>query len=306
MNATRYLRPEVIAQVSRLDLRARFIVEGFLTGLHGSPFQGFSVEFSEHRKYEQGDDLRLIDWAVFAKTDRFFIKKYDAETNLEGYLLVDTSASMAYPGAKEAAREGRLSKLDYSICLAAALGYMMVNQQDAVGFARFDNRVRSFLPARSKRSHLLRIISELAGVKPVADRTDKGLATALHDIARRVRRKGLMILLSDLLADADETLDALHHLRFRGHDIIVFHVLDWTETHFPFTGMRTLEDPETGQKLTVQPEAVRTAYLEALRELSDRYRRELAAMRSDLVQVDTSMSFDRALIQFLVDRQRRF
>jgi len=305
-SATRYLRPEVIAQVARLDLRARFIVEGFLSGLHGSPFQGFSVEFSEHRKYERGDDLRLIDWAVFGKTDRFFVKKYEAETNLECYLLVDTSASMAYPDPSEAKRAGRMTKLDYAICLAAALGYMMVHQQDAVGLARFDSKLRLFLPARSKRSHLMRIISELAAVTPARDRSDTGLPDALHEIARRVHKKGLMVILSDLLADVESTIEALHHLRFRGHDIILFQVLDWTEAAFPFEGMCSFKDPETGALLTAQPEAVRGRYLSELRRFTDRYRREAAAIRADFVQVDTSMSFDRALVQFIIDRRHRF
>ncbi len=305
-SATRYLRPDVIAQVQRLDLRARFIIEGFLSGLHGSPFQGFSVEFSEHRKYEQGDDLRLIDWAVYARTDRFYVRKYQAETNLECYLLVDTSSSMDYPSQAEARRAGRLSKLDYAICLAAALGYLMISQQDAVGLARFDDRLRLFLPARSKRGHLMRLIGELAGVRPSPDRSDLGLPSTLHEMARRVRKRGLMIVLSDFLADCDATVEALHHLHFRGHEIILFQVLDWTEAAFPFEGLCTFEDPETGGRLTVQPDAMRSAYLEALRSLTARYRSETAAMRADFVQVDTSMSFDRALIQFLMDRQRRF
>lgn len=305
-SAVRYLRPEVIAQVSRLDLRARFVVEGFLSGLHGSPFQGFSVEFSEHRKYEPGDDPRLLDWAVYAKTDRFFVKKFQAETNLEGYLLVDTSASMAYPDEKETRRTGRLSKLDYANCLAAALGYMMIHQQDAVGLARFDSRLRSFLPARSKRTHLMQLIGQLAAARPGPDASGGGLPATLHEVARRVRRRGLMILLSDLLADMDETARALQHLRFRGHDLIIFQVLDYTEVEFPFTGPRTFEDPEDGHRMTAESDAVRTGYLHALRSLTENYRRLAADMRADFVQVNTSMSFDRALIQFLADRQHRF
>ena len=304
--AARYLRPDVIAQVKRLDLKARFIVEGFVSGLHGSPFHGFSVEFSEHRKYVSGDDLRLIDWGVFGKTDRFYIKKYDAETNLEAYLLVDTSASMAYPDPRTTAETGRMSKLDYAICLAASLGYLMIHQQDAVGLARFDSKLRSFLPARSKRSHLMRLIGELASVKPSRDEAGKGLASALHDMAQRVRKRGLIIIFSDFLADADEVIEALHHLRFRGHDLILFQILDWTEVTLPFDNLTRFEDPETKQSLTTQPEAIRDRYLEALRSFTDHYRTEAAAMRADFVQVDTSMTFDHALIQFLIDRRRRF
>ncbi len=305
-SATRYLRPEVIAQVQRLDLRARFIVEGFMSGLHGSPYHGFSVEFSEHRKYVPGDDLRLIDWSLLARTDRYYVKKYEAETNLECHLLVDSSASMAYPDAAVTQESGRMSKLDYAICLAASLGYLMIHQQDAVGLAVCDSELRSFLPARSKRSHLMRLIGELAGVKPARDTTQRGLAEAMHAIALRVRKRGLIIVLSDFLADVDEVIRALHHLRFRGHDVILFQVLDWTEVAFPFEHLSRFEDPESRQRLTAQPQAVRSAYLEALRQFTQRYRDETAALRADFIQIDTSMTFDRALIQFLIDRQKRF
>lgn len=305
-SAAKYLRPDIIAQVQRLDLKARFIVEGFISGLHNSPFQGFSVEFSEHRKYVPGDDLRQIDWSVYGRTDRFYIKKYDAETNLECHLIIDTSASMAYPPADRAVESGRMTKLDYAICLAAALGYLMINQQDAVGMARFDDRLRGYLPPKSKRTHLMRLIGELARVKPAPDKEHKGLAEALHEVARRVHRRGLMVILSDLLVDAGEVIEALHHLRFRGHDVILFQVLDQSEVEFPFGQLSEFVDPESGQRLTVHPQAVRERYLAALRDFTERYRRETAGMRADFVQVDTSMTFDRALVQFLFDRRRRF
>ncbi|GMU22353.1 MAG: hypothetical protein AMXMBFR13_24390 [Phycisphaerae bacterium] len=304
-SVTRYLRPEVIAQVSRLDLRARFIVEGFLTGQHGSPFHGFSVEFSEHRKYVSGDDLRLIDWSVFAKTDRFYVRKYEAETNLAAYLVVDSSTSMGYRGPGKAGDE-RLSKLDYAICLAAALGYLMIGQQDAVGLARFDSRLRSFLPARSKRSHLMQILAELASARPARDAGESGLAHALHEIALRVRKRGLIIVLSDFLAPEEAVLEGLHHLRFRGHDVILFQVLDQAEVEFPFDHLSRFEDPETGRTLVATPDAIRNAYLEALHAFTERYRREAAGVRADFVQVHTGLSFDRALVQFLVQRRGRF
>lgn len=304
--ATRYLRPDVIARIRRLDLKARFIVEGFISGLHGSPFHGFSVEFSEHRKYVPGDDLRLIDWAVFARTDRFYIRKFEAETNLACHLVVDTSASMAYPPRAEAERAGRLTKLDYTICLAASLGYLMIHQQDAVGLTRFDSDVRSFLPARSRRSQLMRIIGDLARVQPVRDHEGKGLPRALHEVARRVPHRGLVVVLSDFLTDPDEVIEALHHLRFRGHDLILFQVLDATESTFPFDHLSTFVDPETQRTLVAQPEAIRAGYLRALEAFIQTYRAETAALRADFVSVDTAMTFDRALIHFLLDRQRRF
>src|SRR6266851_2567724 len=195
-----YLKPEVIRTVSRLDLRARFIVEGFLSGLHTSPFQGFSVEFSEHRRYAQGDDPKDIDWLVYAKTDRYYIKKYQAETNITGYLLMDLSASMAYTYRQE------LTKFDYAICLAAALAYLMIHQQDPVGLVTFDTAIRHSLPPRSKRTQLGNMLSIL---KP-AGTTD--LAASMHQLASMIRGKSLVMIFSDLLTDPEPVLRALHHL----------------------------------------------------------------------------------------------
>ncbi len=304
-SAAHYLRPEVIAQVQRLDLRARFIVEGFMSGLHSSPFHGSSVEFSEHRKYVAGDDLRLIDWSVLARTDRYYVRKYEAETNMQCHMLVDTSASMAYPDPAEARRSGRMTKLDYGICLAAALGYLMIQQQDAVGLACFDTQLRTFLPARSKQSHLMQLIGELAKVRPQRDEQEKGLGTSLHEVAQRVHKRGLMIVISDFLTERDPVVSGLHHLRFRGHDVVCFQVLDWTEVEFPFEQVTRFEDPETKRALTTNPLAVRNGYLQALEEFTQAYRDATAALRADFVQVHTGMTFDRALMEYLLNRRRR-
>ncbi|MCL2700599.1 MAG: DUF58 domain-containing protein [Phycisphaerae bacterium] len=292
-----YIRPDVIQQVARLDLRARFIVEGFLSGLHGSPYHGFSVEFSEHRKYAPGDDIRQIDWNVFGKTDRFYIKKYQAETNLDAYLLVDTSLSMDFSTG------GRMTKMDYAICLAGALGYMMIHQQDSVGLAMFDEKLRDFLPPRSKRTHLTNILSVLARHKPQGQTR---LAQCLHDIASRVKKRGLMILISDLLSEPSQVLDALHHLRFRGHDIIIFQVLDHSEATFDFDGPARFEDPETGETIQADSRAIRAAYLDELRRFIDEYRTTCQGIRADFVTVDNAMTFDKALLEFLAQRQQRF
>ncbi|MBL7132739.1 MAG: DUF58 domain-containing protein [Phycisphaerae bacterium] len=291
-----YLRPDVIQQVQRLDLKARFIVEGFLAGLHSSPFQGFSVEFSEHRKYTPGDDIRQVDWNVFAKTDRFYIKKFKAETTLDSYLLVDCSASMGYSTG------GRMSKMDYSICLAAAIGHMMVHQQDAIGLVTFDEKIRSFLPPRTKRSHLTNILGVLAKTKPAA-RTN--LAGAIHDVADRVRKRGMMILFSDLLAEPQEVIRALHHLRFRGHDLIIFQVLDHSELTFEFDGQTRFREPETSEQIDTDPRAIRAGYLEEIQAFIDDYKRECQNVRADFVTVDNAMTFDKALIEFLMERQSR-
>jgi len=292
-----YLRPDVIQQVQRLDLKARFIIEGLMAGLHSSPFHGFSVEFSEHRKYVAGDDTRMIDWGVYAKTDRYYIKKFRAETNLEAYLLIDCSGSMGF------ATGGRMTKMDYGICLAAALGYMMIGQQDAVGLAVFDEKLKHFLPPKAKRSHLMNILSILARTAPYGE---TNLAAAIHDMADRVRKRGLMILISDLICDQEEVIRALHHMKFRGHDLIIFQVLDHSELAFEFDGQVRFECPETRDHVDADPQAIRAAYLEEFRAFIAEYKQECQNVRADFVTVDNSMTFDKALVEFLAQRQGRF
>jgi uncharacterized protein (DUF58 family) len=295
--AEQYLRPEVIRTVARLDLRARFIVEGFLSGLHASPFHGFSVEFSEHRRYTQGDDPKDIDWLVYAKTDRYYVKKYQAETNITGYLLMDLSASMAYTYRQE------LTKLDYAISLAAALAYLMVHQQDPIGLMTFDQKIRHSLPARSKRSQLANILALLARSQPGGE-TD--VAKNLRQFAAMVKHRSLVMLFSDLITEPEPVIEALRLLRFAGHDVIVFHILDEAETSFPFSGMVDLRDPETDQNLLVDAESMRADYLEALRELRDQYRKACFSSGADFVPLDTSMRFDKALLEYLSQRKARF
>jgi uncharacterized protein (DUF58 family) len=293
----KYLRPEVIRQVSRLDLRAKFIVEGFLAGLHASPFHGFSVEFSEHRKYVPGDDLKDLDWNIYAKTDKYYLKKFQAETNLTGYLVMDLSASMAYTYRQD------LTKFEYAICLAAALGYLMIHQQDPVGLVTFDTRIQASLPPRSKRTQLGTILAVLANLKP-AGKTD--VAQCLHQLAVMIKTKSLVMLFSDLMTDPDTVLKSLHHLRHRGNEVILFHILDEAEVHFPFQGVIEFEDVEEHDKLTVDARGIRSDYLGALGEFQEFYRRECAKANIDYVSMDTSISFDKALMEYLIQRQKRF
>jgi uncharacterized protein (DUF58 family) len=295
--AESYLRPDVIQQVQRLDLKARFIVEGFLAGLHDSPYHGFSLEFSEHRKYVAGDDPNLIDYAAWARTDKYYIRKFQAETNLACYLLVDQSASMDYASGRA------MTKLEYAVCLAAALGYLMTSQQDSVGLVTFDERITHFVPPKSSRAQLTSILGVLAR-KPGGRTT--AVADVLHQVAGRIRKRSLMVLFSDLLDDTERVIEALHHLRYRGHDLIVFHVLDEAEAHLPMTGPVDLEDPETGQRVMTDPESIRADYLARLEEFKDRFRRQLEGQRADFVAVDTSMPFDKALVSFLQNRRKRF
>ena len=295
--AEKYLRPEVIRQVARLDLRAKFIVEGFLSGLHASPFQGFSVEFSEHRRYVPGDDLKDLDWNVYAKTGRHYVKRFKAETNMTGHLVLDLSGSMGYTYRQA------LTKFDYGVCLAAALGYLMVHQQDPVGLVTFDTRIQACLPPKSKRTQLGTILAVLANLKP-SGKTD--VAACLHQLAAMIRHKSLIMVFSDLLTDPEPVLESLHHLRHRGNEIILFHILDEAETHFPFEGIVEFQDVEEDRKLTLDAKGMRGDYLKALHDFKEHYREECFKANIDYVPMDTSVNFDRALMEYLLSRRKRF
>jgi uncharacterized protein (DUF58 family) len=292
----RYLKPEVINQIKRLDLRAQFVVKGFLQGLHASPFHGFSVEFSEHRRYATGDDPKDIDWLVFAKTDKYYVKKFEAETNITGYLVMDLSQSMGFTHRQE------LTKFDYAICLAASLCYLMVHQQDPVGLITFDKQVRDLIPPKSKRTQLGNILAHLANLKPAGE-TD--IARCLGQIAAMFRHKSLVMIFSDLLADPGPVFQSLRRLRHRGHDVILFHILDEAEVNFPYEGMIEFEDPETQEKVVVDATSYRADYkseIDAFREL---YRRECFQTGVDYLPLDTSMQFDKALLEYLQSRRAR-
>ncbi|MFI5460574.1 MAG: DUF58 domain-containing protein [Isosphaerales bacterium] len=294
--AEKYLKPEVIRQVARLDLRAKFIVEGFIAGLHASPFQGFSVEFSEHRKYSPGDNIADIDWNVYAKTDRFYVKKFQAETNLTGYLVMDLSGSMGYTYRQE------LTKFEYSISLAAALCYLMIHQQDPVGLIAFDQKVRQSLAPGSKRSQLGNILSLLAKLKPAGTTQ---IEESLHQVASMIRHRSLVMLFSDLLGDPETILKAIHRLRFKGHDLIIFHILDEAEAEFPFEGMLRLEDNETNETIEVDAEAIKADYLDEVEKFRATYRNDCVRSRIDYVPLHTGMPFDKALMSYLLTRQAR-
>jgi uncharacterized protein (DUF58 family) len=294
--AEKYLKPEVIRQVARLDLRAKFIVEGFIAGLHASPFHGFSFEFSEHRKYTAGDNIADIDWNVYAKTDRFYTKRFQAETNLTGYLVMDLSGSMGYTYRQE------LTKFEYAVSLAAALGYLMIHQQDPVGLIAFDQKVSQSLAPKSKRSQLANILSMLAKLKPEGETE---IAKSLHQFAGMLRHKSLVMLFSDLLSEPEPIYKAFHRLRHAGHDVIVFHILDEAEALFPFAGMLELEDNETHEKLEVDADAVKADYLDAVNSFQGGFRKECQTARIDYVPLHTGMPFDKALMSYLHSRQSR-
>ncbi len=293
-----YLSPEIARRVQRLDLRAKFIVEGFLAGLNDSPYRALSLEFSEHRKYVPGDDPKRLDWTAWAKTDRLYIRTYQAQTNLEAYVLVDTSRSMDYTG-----RPGTMTKLEYATALAAALGYLLTAQRDAVGLGLLGSQLNRLLRPRASRRQLVRILAELAGIHgegPTA------LAAGLHAVARRVKRRSLILLLSDLVDEAEPVLEALRHLAFRGHDVVVFQILDATERELDLSGPVVLEDPETGTRVVTDADHIRAAYTQRLRDLVDGYERGVRNVGGDFVCMTTSTSFDKALCRFLSERKRRF
>lgn len=290
----RFLDPTVVSKLATMELRARLVVEGFVTGLHRSPYKGFSVEFAEHRQYMPGDPLKHIDWKVYGKTDRFYIKEYEEETNLRGYVLLDASASMGYGS-------GGVSKLEYGRYLAAALIYLMLKQQDSAGLLIYDESVREFFPPRSDPRHLHLLLSGLDAAE-ASSATDIGLV--LHDLARRLRRRGLVILISDLLDDPDSVMPGLKHFRHLKHEVIVFHIMDPRERRFEFNADATFRDMETGDLMTTEPFSIQSDYAKAVDDWMTRLRRECAESRIDYVPIETSTPYDRALFSYLEKRKR--
>lgn len=296
MSAEKYLKPSVINQIRRLDLRAQFVVKGFLQGLHASPFHGFSVEFSEHRRYAPGDDPKDIDWQVYAKTDKYYVKKFESETNITGYLVMDLSQSMGYTFRQE------LTKFDYGICLAAALAYLMISQQDPVGVVTFNQRIRESLPPRSRRTQLGNLIALLSKLKPSGE-TD--FSHSLGQLAAMLQHRSLVMIFSDLLTDADELFKSLLRLRHRGHDVILFHILDEAEVYFPFHGICQMIDPETEQELKIDADGFRKDYLQQIGDFRTELARRSQQAGVDYVPLDTSMQFDAALVEYLHSRRAR-
>ncbi|QGJ71920.1 von Willebrand factor type A [Planctomycetales bacterium 10988] len=295
-SAESYLKPEVIQQIKRLDLRAQFIVKGYLQGLHASPFHGFSVEFSEHRKYNHGDDPKDIDWLVYAKTDKYYIKKFEAETNITGYLVMDLSSSMAYTYRQQ------LTKFDYAICLAAALCYLMISQQDPVGLVTFDKKIRDSVPPRSRRSQLAQVLSLLTNLKPSGE---TNIAHSLTQLGAMLRHRSLIMIFSDLLGDQETILKSIRQLRHGGHDLILFHLLDEAEVRFPFEGMVEFEDSESHEKMTLDADGYRAEYLKEMEAFCEVYRAEAFKAGADYLRLDTSMPFDKALTEYLMNRRMR-
>jgi len=291
-DSKRFLHPEAIRRLGRLEIRARHIVEGFLSGMHRSPYFGQSVEFLQHRQYAPGDDLRHVDWKVWAKQDRYYVKQYEEDTNMRCTLLVDTSASMLYGS-------GPLNKFEYSSTITASLAYMLLRQQDAVGCVAFDETVRMKVPVRSKRTHLNAVIQTLSNTSPL-EKTD--IYPVLREVVETYPRRGMMVLISDLLCDTAGTLKGLKMLRQRGHDVMVFHVMDDDELDFPFNGPTRFEGLETAGFLNCNPRALREGYLESMRSHLDTLRLGCARAAVDYALLRTSDPLDAALAKYFNNR----
>jgi uncharacterized protein (DUF58 family) len=291
-----YLDPKVLASISNLELRAKTAVEGFLAGLHRSPHRGFSVEFSEYRRYNPGDDIRHVDWKVFARSGEYFIKQYEDETNVRCHILLDCSASMGYGS-------DTLSKLEYGRTLASALSYFMFGQRDAVGLTTFDHKVRDYLPARYRQGHLMQILLTLANLQH-GEGTD--LARPISDLAIGLNRKGLAIVISDLFDDEAAIVKGLQHLRFKGNDVIVFHIMDNAELTFPFERIAEFEDAENHEILAVAPPAIRKAYLQEVDKFCRFYRQKCRAGGIDYCLLNTAEPLDIALSSYLSKRAKSY
>jgi uncharacterized protein (DUF58 family) len=291
----RFLRPDVVSKLSGMEIKARLVVEGFIAGLHKSPYHGFSVEFAEHRQYMPGDPLKNVDWKVYAKTDRFFIKEFEEETNLKAYILLDTSASMGY-------RSNGISKIEYSCYLSAALSYLMLKQRDAVGLVTFDENIKKYIPPKSAlKSHLHVLLEELDRIEPSQT---TNVSSALHRMAERIKRRGLIILISDLFDDPNKVINGLKHFRHKKHEVIVFHVLDPKERTFSFPELAIFKDLETNEELMTSPWQIRKEYTERLKALVNKYTLECRQSMIDYVLLDSSIPFDYALYSYLSKRQR--
>lgn len=282
-----------MAKISRLELRARQAVEGYYSGIHKSPYHGFNVEFAEFREYSPGDDPRYIDWRVLARTDRFFIKQFEAETNLSCYILLDTSGSMDFTTARE-------TRLDYGTGLAASLALLMLHQGDQSGLVTFDSAVRAFIPPRGNARHFSAIIETLENLRPGAD---TNIAAVLHEIAERIRRRSMVIVISDFFDNVDALLNGLQHFRHRRHEVIVFHLLDDAELEFPYDRVTLFEGIERGEEIVVDPRLMAESYRTRFRQFLERLRKGCTEKNIDYERMQLSDPFDRALTAYLGRRR---
>ena len=290
----KYLQPEMVAVLNSMALRARLVVEGYIIGQHRSPYHGFSVEFAEHRAYGPGDEIRHIDWKLFGKTERLYVKRYEEETNLRAHIILDTSRSMLY-------KSGKVSKLNYANSLAASLSYLMINQQDAAGLIQFSNKIDTFIPPKSKPSHLNIILTQLDDHKTGEDTK---IETVLHQMAERIDKRGIVILISDLLDDPVEVMNGLKHFRHKQQEVIVFHILDPKEITFDFKERIRFRDLESKAEIITDPRLLKKSYQENFKTFMNFYKKNCGKHRIDYIPISTDQPLDTALTEYLVKRKK--
>ncbi len=291
----KYLNPDTIAKIGNIELKAKLIVEGFITGLHRSPYHGFSVEFSQHRQYRPGDEIKFIDWRVYARTARYYIKEFEEETNLRSMIAIDTSASMGFSSNK------RLSKFEYSCYLSAALTMLMLKQRDAVGLTLYNNQIQTFLPPNSRLSYISQILSTLENATP---NNTTGIANSVEVLAERIKRRSLVIIFSDFFDNMSSIIDALRHLRHKKHEVLLFHILDPREIDFNFGNAANFIDLETGEQLITQPHQLKAAYSQIIQNFIKKLQTECIHHKVDYNLISTDTPFDKALMKYIIKRQK--
>ena len=284
----------MVAMLNSISMKAKLVVEGYIIGQHRSPYHGFSVEFSEHRSYEPGDEVKHIDWKLYGKTNRLYVKRYEEETNLRAHLILDTSKSMSYTSNK-------VSKLDYGSYLLAALSYLMISQQDAAGVVLFDEKIRSFIPPKSTPSHLNTLLNVLDAPKPG---NDTKIESVLHQMAERINKRGLVIIISDLLDEPKNILKGLKHFRHKKQEVILFHILDRNELEFEFENRTKFVDMESGEEITTDPWHIKNDYKNLILDIQKYYRRNCRLNKIDYVPLYTDDSLDKGLSEYFNKRKR--
>lgn len=291
-----FLDPQVLARLDNLELRARVLVEGFLSGMHKSPHRGFSVEFNDYRHYQRGDDMRHVDWKLYARSDKLYIKQYEDETNVRCFIALDVSASMSYSS-------GGVSKLNYAITLASALAYFINRQRDAVGLITFDDKLRDYIPAMCRQPHLMRILRTLAKTE-AGEKTN--IVKPLGDLAASLTKKSIVIVITDMLDDEEQVVKTLQNLRAMGNDVILFHVMDEAELTFPFKESSEFIDMETDESYITSAGAIRTAYLENLNEFLSFCKKKCQTSGVDYCLLNTAEPLDQALNSYISKRAKSF
>ena len=292
-----YLDPSIIPKINSLELRARLVVEGFMVGLHKSPYHGFSVEFTQHRPYMQGDSLKDVDWKVYGKTEKYYIKQYEEETNLKSYILLDISRSMDFASGES------VSKLEYASTLAAALSYIMIKQQDATGLTLYSNKIVQHLPPKAVRPYLREILKSLSSAKP-SETTNT--AVCLNSVAEKIKKRGLVIVISDLFDDVQSIISALKHFSYNKNEVIVFQILDPLERSFAFGRDAIFRDMETEEEMTTQPYQIQKAYKLAMEEFNNTIKRECLNSNIDYNLIETTEPFDKALFSYIQKRSKLY